>query len=458
MKAYFSVLLAVFSLAPAAQAATVNFGGNFRTEMSSYTNLGLNSVANATQSKVFIASRVLLTPNLIVDDHFSVKSQWSLLSSPNFTPDATRSLGVGQGSYILGDPNTATLFLSRAWLEWTSDIGVFRLGRMPVSWGYGIVYDAGDNVWDDFQSTLDRLEYRLHLGYVVGALAYSKSRKLSVIGNENDQEFYSGFLRYDNPEVEVEAGLLYEKQQRAGNQSGDLATSNANPYNQPGSNASPLSRRTAYPLGANVVDAYLKKTSGYFSYGGEVSWISGDALDYGHDGTKDSLNAFAFLLNGTFDYRKVKTFLEVVYASGDSNLNDNNLSGFVLAHRNKRPGLILGRELLGPYAGNNVALGTPFAYGNQDSFSGVLYFRPGVRVEWSSTLTSAFEVVIARKAAVQAGESADLGVEFDLGTDYALYKNFKLGVDVGILAPGAGLQVAAPSAPFAMRATAALTF
>lgn len=450
-------LFLAFTLAHAAYSATVNFGGNFRTEMSSYSNLSLAPGAGSTQSKVFIASRALLTPNLIVDDHFSVKSQWSLLTSPNFTPDATQPLGVGQGSYILGDPNTTSLFLSRAWLEWTSDIGVFRLGRMPVAWGYGVLYDAGDNVWDDFQTTFDRLEYRLHLGYVVGALAYSKSRKLSVFGNENDQFFYSALLRYDNPEMEVEAGLLAEKQQRAGNQAGELATSSANPYHQRGSNAFPLAQKMAYPMDNWVFDAYLRKTSGYLSYGGEISYGTGTALDFGDDGTADSFAAFAFLLNATFDYRKTKTFLELVYVSGDANLRDG-LTGFVLTHRNKRPGLILGRELLGTYSGNNVALGTPFAYGNQDSFSGVLYLRPGFRVDWSPSLTSSLEVVIARKAAVQAGEAADLGVEFDLGSDYALYKNFRVGADFGLLFAGAGLRVASPSVPFALRATGALTF
>ena len=67
----------------------------------------------------------------MVDDHFSVRSQWSLLTSPRFTPDATLALGSGHGAYVFGDVSSSALVLSRAWLEWTSDFGVFRLGRMP---------------------------------------------------------------------------------------------------------------------------------------------------------------------------------------------------------------------------------------------------------------------------------------------------------------------------------------
>jgi hypothetical protein len=452
----FLVILGVFVLSTAAESATINFGGSFRTEAGTYNGLGLGGTPTVPTSKNYILSRALLTPNLVVDDHFSIKSQWSLLQSPNFNPDGTRPLGAGQGGYLFGDAASVGLFLSRAWLEWTSDVGVLRVGRMPVSWGYGLVYDSGDLVWDDFQSTFDRLEYRLHLGYVVGAIAYTKGLKGSVLGNDNDQEFYTAFLRYDNPEVEVEAGLMYEKQQRTAAQSGALSTTG--PYAHSAASGVPLAQRFPSPLSNNLIDVYLKKTSGALTYGGELSWISGTAIDYAGSGSPQDLNAFSFALNAAADYRKLKAYVEVLFASGDADLNSGPMTGFSLLNRNRRPGLILGRELLGSYYGNNVALGSPLVYGNNGAFSGVLYFRPGVRFEWSSSITSMFEVVIARKAAVQASEASDLGVEFDLGTQYALYRNFKTGVDLGLLLPGNGLRVTNPSAAFAVRLSGSLTF
>lgn len=457
MKLRVLALITALSLASGAQAATVNFGGSFRSEAGSYNNLGLG-LANVNPTKNFISARALLNPNLVVDDHFSIKSQWSLLSSPNFTPAANQGLGVGQGSWLFGDPFSASLTLSRAWLEWTSDIGVFRIGRMPVSWGYGILYDAGDGIWDDFQTNMDRIEYRLHLGYVVGALAYSKNRKISVLGNENDQEYYTAYLRYDNPEVEVEAGLMFEKQQRAGNQAGDLVTNNA--YHQPGvvkggTTAPFIARSLPTPISDNVLDVYLKKTSGYFSYGGEVAWASGTAVD--NSGVNGGFNSFGVMVNAAVDYRKVKSFLEVMFVSGDDNLNDGNTTAFTLANRNRRPGLILGRELIGPYYGNNLNQGSLFSYGGNGAFSGVLYFRPGVRIDWSPTLTSAVEVIYARKATDVATGDLSLGLEIDVGTDYAVYKNFRLGGDLGVLFPGAG--IAGSSSPaFALRTTASLNF
>lgn len=193
-------------------AASMNFSGSFRTEATSYTNLGQTS---AKESKQFLMGRALLDPNLLIDDHFSIRSQWSLLTSPAFTPKATQPLGNGQGGFIFGDVQSASLSLNRAWLEWTSDFGVVRLGRVPISWGYGLTWDAGNQIWDDYQTTDDRLEYRLHLGNVIGALAYTKARKFSVLENTNDQEFYTAYLQYDNPELDVEGGIYFEKQTRS---------------------------------------------------------------------------------------------------------------------------------------------------------------------------------------------------------------------------------------------------
>ena len=194
--------------------------------------------------------------------------------------------------------------------------------------------------------------------------------------------------------------------------------------------------------------------------GGEVGWISGSGVNLSGQKT-DNLNAFATALNGSYEYHKIKGFLEFLYASGDANATGDHLNGFVILHRNRRPGLILGRELLGPYAGNQVGVGSPVYYGNSGSFSGVFYLRPGLRVDWSSAWTSGLEVIIAQKAAVQEGEARSLGVEVDLGSDYVLYKNFEIGLNLGYLFPGKGLVAAgapSPEAPFALRTTASLKF
>ena len=226
--------------------------------------------------------------------------------------------------------------------------------------------------------------------------------------------------------------------------------------------AVPLANSTPYPKNNNAIDVYLKKTTGRLTYGGEVTWISGKAYDLGGDGSEDDLSAFGAMGNITYAYHKFKAFTEVVYASGDKNTKDNNSTGYSLLHLNRaRPGLILGRELIGPYHGNTVSQGNLLVYGGNDSFSGLLYVRPGVRIDWSPTWASGVEVIVARKAAPKDGESANLGWEIDLGTDYSIYRNFDLGVNVGLAFPGDGIPLASGGerkSIFAVRTTAALKF
>lgn len=456
----------LFVLSLNAYPVSVNFGGNFRTEGDYYTNLTQGYKGDFSK-KQLMRGRFLVDPNFIVDDHFSIRSQWSLLESKNITPPMN-ALETGMGGFVYGDKGTDPLVLNRAWLEWSSDFGVVRLGRMPFSWGYGLMWDAG-GLWDDYGTTLDRLEYRLNLGHIVGALAYSKPRKKSIWGHKNDADFFTFYLQYDNPEADVEGGIIYEKQTRSNLQGTEIEKETPNNY----PTGSPLSTHLPYPLNNNVVDIYLRKTVSYFTLGGEVNWITGEANRYKPDtntGSKNAnLNAVAATANITYEYHKVKGFMEFLYASGDSNLNNEELTGFVLLHPNRRAGFILGRELLGKYSSvddgaGKAGNGSLVVYGNENAFSGVYFLRPGLRIDWSPSLASGLEVVHALKASVQDGEQRSLGTEIDLGTDYSVYKNFDLGVNVGVLFPGKGILSAMSSdvdknyTVFGFRTTASLKF
>lgn len=451
-------------------AVTMNFEGTFRTEGSYYNNTGLGNAA-VPKDKAFIYNRALLNPSVVIDDHFSVKSQWSLLTSPSLAPASGNFAGsamvVGNGGYVLGDPNATAMVLQRAWLEWTSDVGVLRMGRMPFDWGYGVLWDDGSrDIWDDFQTTLDRLEYRLNLGYINFGVSYSKTFKAATLGSGSDAVFFSGFLQYKNPETDFEGGILYENQWRAPDltanfKNGAGAPRNPNPWavppGVPPASQPQLARQTPFPLSNHVLDLYVKKGLGAFTVGGEFSYLAGKALDFGGDGATDDLGAFALLARASYEKHQLKAYAEVLYATGDDNNNDNTQSGFLLLHRNRRPGLILGRELLGPYAQNAVSQGSCVAYSGANTFSGCLYAKVGASYDWTSTITTGLDFIYARKVAVGAGEDPALGFEIDAGVSYLLYQNFVVGANAGFLMPGAGIGPDTGTS-FALRGTAALNF
>lgn len=432
-------------------AASIHFSGSVRTEGDYYYRLGLG---NGALSKFYNQTRILLKPHIIIDDHFTVHSQWNLLTSPRFTPDPTinTSLPSGQGGYILGDTQTTALVLNRVWLEWTSDFGIFRIGRMPFEWGYGLIWDAGNEVWNDFQTTMDRLEYRLQLGHLIGGLAYSKLFKNSVLDASNDQQFYSVFVRYDNPENDVEWGLLYERQARVG-QDGQLT--NAATGLQVG--VAP-GFRTGFPSDNHLLDIFVKKSIGHLAMGAEGAYMFGSAADFTGDGT-DSLSAWAVTGGATYSFHKVKATLDAVFASGDTDVTDNSMNGFVLLHRNKRPGIILGHELLGNLNGNTAGMGSILAYApSQNVFSGVFYVKPGFSISLADSLTAGLDLIYAMKVAVGAGDTAFLGFETDANLIYSIYKNFDVGLNLGYLFPGAGLGVTTSTGAFGVRTLASIKF
>jgi uncharacterized protein (TIGR04551 family) len=49
--------------------------------------------------------------------------------------------------------------VKRAWGEYATPVGVLRFGRMPHHWGLGMLYNSGDGYDDDYQSTIDRLQF-----------------------------------------------------------------------------------------------------------------------------------------------------------------------------------------------------------------------------------------------------------------------------------------------------------
>ncbi len=49
--------------------------------------------------------------------------------------------------------------VKRVWGEYATPLGQLRFGRMPFQWGLGMLYNAGDSVDSDYQTTYDRIMF-----------------------------------------------------------------------------------------------------------------------------------------------------------------------------------------------------------------------------------------------------------------------------------------------------------
>ncbi|HET9933912.1 MAG TPA: TIGR04551 family protein [Polyangiaceae bacterium] len=141
----------------------------------------LTRCKNNTQAGANIRFR--LNPELHISDNLRVISQIDLLdnvvlgstsSGYSVTPSQTGGYvnGSRSGYEPLGFSDQTTspprsginslrdsVHVKRAWAEYSTPVGEARFGRMPNHWGLGMVNHAGDGYDDDYQSTIDRIQF-----------------------------------------------------------------------------------------------------------------------------------------------------------------------------------------------------------------------------------------------------------------------------------------------------------
>ena len=89
--------------------------------------------------------RLRLNPEIHISDNLRILTQI----------DALDNLVLGSKVNATGNP----VDVKRAWGEYLSPVGQIRFGRMPDHWGLGMLYNSGDYLDADYQSTIDRMQF-----------------------------------------------------------------------------------------------------------------------------------------------------------------------------------------------------------------------------------------------------------------------------------------------------------
>jgi uncharacterized protein (TIGR04551 family) len=158
---------------------------------------GTNGTANCQDKTETSANlRLRLNPEIHISDNLRIITQLDLLNNLvlGSTPDAyanqpasgsvSSGTGIGTGTgWAHGfasagyNPYAPTSFfttttgsptagvnsfqnavnVNRAWAEYQTPLGEVRFGRMPQHWGLGMVWNSGDTLDSDYQSTIDRI-------------------------------------------------------------------------------------------------------------------------------------------------------------------------------------------------------------------------------------------------------------------------------------------------------------
>ncbi len=475
----FLLMISFFGVSLSAQALELNWSGQFRTEVQLIQNYTMDLAGagssnpakdstgyyvqpagsnNASLKSMFLRLR----PSLIVNDNVYIKSEWWLgdpvygfygNAAPN-TPDqlhidSTSSRGSG-------------ISAQRVWAEILSDIGTIQVGRAPLHWGLGVLWNDGSKIWDRYLSTGDVIRLISKFGsfsFIPSYIAYSTGNTVggsctiasaggacTAGGGDGTVSDYSIILKYENLDEDFEGGVNFIKR---------IAGSDQSFYTGPVPAVAPSTANTP-SLNYNVWDLYAKKKLGKFSVGGEVPLTNGKVggLDYNTyaiafegswkpnetwetairagrspgqpndtSSTPGSLKAFYFHPN--YHIATIMFNYQLANIGGQNMMNSSNATSARMKSPYDNP--IVNATYVnvgGTYRAEkwSLNLGLTYAKADTSATTGSFFFNT-----WTRQMSS---------AAANGSQGTNIGFETDLGATYFWDDNFLFKLDLGFFFPG----------------------
>jgi hypothetical protein len=307
----FPLSLLLLSLQNPAHATEVTFDGHYRARGDLYNSLSLsteNSQAEGLSS--FVDHRFRLQPTWHISHAIRIQTQLDLLRGVTWGDEAIAPVDPVTGdtlSTMLGEsvqsPTTedggatpGNLSVTRLWTEIDTRYGMVQFGRMPLHWGAGMVWNAGNRAEDEYGDTTDRVQFTAKTGmvYLTGAL---ESRVENFVGEEDDFNGYTAQILYKTEQGGI--GSTHNLRMQRGEDAFRLYTGDI---------------WAAAQLGSAEIEAEFAATLG-----------RGD-LDTGENNL--SIASFGGLLRGGFTGNGLRLGLAVGFASGDADPDDSSIKTF----------------------------------------------------------------------------------------------------------------------------------
>lgn len=449
-RAAFLMTGVVSALAPSANALDLDWHGQFRAEthtifgyanapQSALAPTGYSIPSNGESPASFQNLFLRLRPKAIVNDNITVHSDlW--LGAPD-----TGIFGInGQTSRVnQSRAGQANLSAQTLFAEFASDFGTVRVGRVPLHYGLGLVWNSNPNGWDRLPSNGDAVSMVTKLGsfkFMPAFVKYQHSNPNGAgqVGNAGNSDYVLS-LSYTNDDEQMDAGIMFMR--RIAGQNANVT----NPFSVGGASTSGF----AY----NLWDIYGRKKLGILTLKAELPVVSGTYAGNPYTSVAGVVQAEADL----GDHWKLK--LNAGSANGQGNGPQTSLGTFTF-HPDYRPALILFNYNLRNITQNAGTNGSPFNAGISNArflalsadltagkfnhmFKGMYAMADqaadGVN-QFFNTFTGAYE------AGGGSPQSTDLGFEVDYQLGYQWDESIRFGVDVGLFLPGKFFEYAGNSA------------
>lgn len=425
-----------------------------RTNMNNGYTVYFNGDSPATFQNLFLR----LDPRVLVNDNISVHSDlW--LGTPDkgaFGGDASSS---GYSYYYHSTRSgNAVVTANNLFAEVATDFGTFRMGRLPLNWGLGLVWNSDSKGFDRLPSAGDGLSLVTKLGafkFMPSIIKYQDFNHntstgtgtgiTSSTGNAGVSDYVVG-LMYSNDDEQVDLGVQFMRRV-AGINSNVLS-----PFSLGTSTGVPATTGLNQVRGGyayNIWDFYAKKKSGVFLFEAEVPLVSGLVASHSYSTVAAAIKASA----QATEHWKYKVNLGS--ASGQAStpvgtLSKTNLTAFAF-HPDYRPGLLMfnynyrniANQAGSPYDNGVtnakfVSLGADYETGKWTHSFEWLYAMAdkgadGVAGDaYFNTLDHQYQTQDANAAA----QDKAMGWEFDYGLGYDWDEAIRFGLEMGLYFPG----------------------
>jgi hypothetical protein len=320
------------------------------------------------------------------------------------------------------------------YIDYTSPIGLFRVGYMP-DYNFGTDFaDEGNRLYNG------QIEYIIKKGPFIGGLSYSKvSEKnwsylpasTSLVDTDYDSYRVFGIYEFNTAKAKGEAGVLFLYDRNA--------TNKAN-YHHP------------YMQNVYVIDPYVKAKIGPVDLQAEALYYWGDAIKWEDNVPAGdvSISAWSAFVDATATFGPVYVGGTFAYLSGDNPGTNDKLEGsgafgpVNTAGANYNPCLILfNTETLGYWVGD-IDGHTNSIVNNQ--MSNALFFQGRVGVkptpQWDILLAVSYAVADQKPAnpynpfTGRTYANGTYGTEVDLTATYKITNNLSYMIGGGYLFTG----------------------
>ena len=418
--------LALLAWSPELAAAEVTWDGFYRGRAEFFDSLSLtNANPNGEGGAWTMDHRARIQPGLILSERVSLHTQLDLLPYQGFgdslvtstdpvTGDTTAALisdTVAVPTTEDGGLSAGELRLTRLWGEVRFDWGQIHFGRMPVHWGTGMVFNAGNDPTSEFGDTIDRVLASARVGDVFVMGGY-ESRLESYANLSDDYHALVGSVMYNAERAGLGTYLTYRWRNED------------------------YGRFQTF-----ITDIWGEASFGPAKIEGEFAGIFGGGdLD---ENTNDvQLRQFGGNLGIQVHPERLRLGLLMGFATGDGDGNDSNLRTFAF-DPDYNISLMLFEEPLPTLraATPNEANGnrTTAAARTGTSINNALFLRPRVGFKLTDKLTGDVSWLVASQAKADAttgDEGRGYGSEFDLDLNWSPFDHFRLRSTGGVMLPG----------------------